>query len=132
MQAITNFFINIFKSIYLSLIYPVIHRFDEMFMEGNSPTRWSSTKIGTFFVLYPALGYTYILDASKHGMDWMNTIVFTLAVVSPRALNHIVALKQQGMGINGMQKPIKDDDSDNDDEPAKAEDTHKAEPAEDK
>jgi hypothetical protein len=64
--------------------------------EMNSD-KWSLTKVGILFFLYPAITVVFMFDAFKNGrMEWLNASVFATAIVAPRAISQIIIARFTG------------------------------------
>lgn len=64
-----------------------------LMLDENNGKRWSTTRFGSIFFVYPAITYVFIMDSLKNGLDWENMTVYGLLVIAPRTISNILSAK---------------------------------------
>jgi hypothetical protein len=62
-------------------------------LDEDDNKRWSTTRFGTVFFMFPAVTYVFIVDSLEKGLQWENMICYGLLISAPRTIVKVLNAK---------------------------------------
>lgn len=64
-----------------------------LMLDEDDGKRWSTTRFGTVFFMFPAVTYSFIVDSLEKGLQWETMVCYGLLMSAPRTIVKILTAK---------------------------------------